>query len=1372
MIAYEGSENYIFVSYAHKDAERVIPVIESLNAAGFRIWYDSGIEVGSEWPEYIEDHLLNSSRVLVFMTPSCVASPNCRNEINLARAQNKEMLVVYLEPTKLIKGMNLQLNSVQAINAQLHPSLQSLAEALARAQLLQCCKIGWNGESTPAAVEEQPARPVEVKAPSINEKDAKKLEELRGFITSLETLWQSLMDKTEYLSNTPSKNIKNHIANIRSDVKSYADYKNRFEHSLHISRFFNDMEFKDAAHRFDVCQSELNDSLELFDDIEKLVALEKELARLASAPQNMISSPVRQKYSALSPNVRAIIDDSALEVLNLCDSHEKRKNELENTIVTANAIYANLPAGADKNTFSFLEWAERVDKNAIMAARDNMAEYIATVEKAKQIYGNTDAERLPLASTSGRDKLFTQFASSSRFCANFKQNCNIYLNEEGTREKFRKLLAKPAGDPLFSQEYKLVMEEYDSLSPDRAKQISPSVVDKAKRKHTVSLLLKDAKAADTDCSRLSKEFKKYDLAANYYAVVLADLYKIADPEELSISLNAAKACVTKNKKLKSDLLSARKADSVGLSELMSSSEKSECDSVISKLTKIESVISYLENPALLSEIRDIEEQIVDAVNSKENNHEKLSALKSRIAKPQISKLIDILLPRELVSSIDNRLEGFKKGFENLISAANSAYAGIPEKALQPGFDFLSWAESAYKMAVTDAQKNVEKYTSSVEKAKQIYSQSLKSGMSLSDIVGIDRVFKRYDAVADACERFNQNCLFYLEVEPLREALKKLSTLNASDRYFKEKYPSLMEEYSSLSYTKAKFIPKSIVDLVQIKQSSVSVLEEANRAKESYNTLPVELKLQYKTTEDHKNALVNIYRHSKYTTFASALQSASAWLEKYKPLRASIAKMKGTNAYASITVSEVELCDQILSYADILSANTKIFGSVEKMSRLAELQKETEKLLANWTPDHEPLIDIKNRINQLKSDDLIKTLWPSDLLKKLDNGIEKAQKFKSLAAQTHVLATKVQPVTFSSYNSLSPVVEEFQKILPEIQTYDSEISKNSKLAAMPSATAFHKDFNALQKLSSDISSCATAIDSYNFAKHYSPIRSNSVQKPSTAQSTYSYLSNAIAKYKSIRTTATRFDSEHELDALFDKVYKDLAKLEKAKKKLANKNLLSFWIFELITIAIGIMLGVEMASDIFGSFYLWLVAFGAATVITCIISSKVRRFSNNGRIWVWLPNIIYGIGIMFSLYLARTGFSLWYLPACAVLVLTIIMILWATGAASDHGDGIATFFLVIAILLFVLVWGAKVVYRFQTATFVDWFLIKWIVNFFIVVWNLIVGLIQGLLQALALLIGGGYWMPGFFAGFFIPSAVLNTLMYSLIAMIITFYNTDGK
>ena len=42
--AYEGSENYIFISYAHKDTDKVFPIMEKLCGRGYRLWYDDGID--------------------------------------------------------------------------------------------------------------------------------------------------------------------------------------------------------------------------------------------------------------------------------------------------------------------------------------------------------------------------------------------------------------------------------------------------------------------------------------------------------------------------------------------------------------------------------------------------------------------------------------------------------------------------------------------------------------------------------------------------------------------------------------------------------------------------------------------------------------------------------------------------------------------------------------------------------------------------------------------------------------------------------------------------------------------------------------------------------------------------------------------------------------------------------------------------------------------------------------------------------------------------------------------------------------------------------------------------------------------------------
>ena len=146
-LVYEGNEKYIFVSYAHNDADTVLPIVDALMNDGYRVWFDSGIEAGTEWPEYIEDHLMNSHVVLVFMSPSAVESRNCRNEINFALELKKEILVIYLEDTTLLKGMRLQLNSTQSFFRKHHSSEETFIRELLNARILQDCRA-VEGEHT------------------------------------------------------------------------------------------------------------------------------------------------------------------------------------------------------------------------------------------------------------------------------------------------------------------------------------------------------------------------------------------------------------------------------------------------------------------------------------------------------------------------------------------------------------------------------------------------------------------------------------------------------------------------------------------------------------------------------------------------------------------------------------------------------------------------------------------------------------------------------------------------------------------------------------------------------------------------------------------------------------------------------------------------------------------------------------------------------------------------------------------------------------------------------------------------------------------------------------------------------------------------
>ena len=114
-IAYEGKEPYIFVSYAHKDSDRVFPILEELDRRGYRVWYDDGIAPGSEWPENIAQHLDGCSLTLAFVSPASIASPNCRREVTFALSKHKPFLGILLEPTEMSLGMEMQLSAQQCI---------------------------------------------------------------------------------------------------------------------------------------------------------------------------------------------------------------------------------------------------------------------------------------------------------------------------------------------------------------------------------------------------------------------------------------------------------------------------------------------------------------------------------------------------------------------------------------------------------------------------------------------------------------------------------------------------------------------------------------------------------------------------------------------------------------------------------------------------------------------------------------------------------------------------------------------------------------------------------------------------------------------------------------------------------------------------------------------------------------------------------------------------------------------------------------------------------------------------------------------------------------------------------------------------------
>ena len=96
---YEGKRPYVFISYSHRDSDRVLEIISVLNDRKLRLWYDEGIPAGSDWPKNIELHMRGCAAVLFFVSETALASPNCFSEIKTAAALKKPILLVPLEST-------------------------------------------------------------------------------------------------------------------------------------------------------------------------------------------------------------------------------------------------------------------------------------------------------------------------------------------------------------------------------------------------------------------------------------------------------------------------------------------------------------------------------------------------------------------------------------------------------------------------------------------------------------------------------------------------------------------------------------------------------------------------------------------------------------------------------------------------------------------------------------------------------------------------------------------------------------------------------------------------------------------------------------------------------------------------------------------------------------------------------------------------------------------------------------------------------------------------------------------------------------------------------------------------------------------------
>lgn len=161
--------DFIFISYSHKDSDRILPLISRLENDGIHVWYDEGIDPGTEWDENIASHLKGCSGIIAFLSENYLASENCRDELNYARDLGRERLLVYLEDVELPAGMAMRLNRLQAIHKYRYKAEDDFFAELIRAPILQDFKAA--SEAALSAATLTPAAPASA-VPSADQSSA------------------------------------------------------------------------------------------------------------------------------------------------------------------------------------------------------------------------------------------------------------------------------------------------------------------------------------------------------------------------------------------------------------------------------------------------------------------------------------------------------------------------------------------------------------------------------------------------------------------------------------------------------------------------------------------------------------------------------------------------------------------------------------------------------------------------------------------------------------------------------------------------------------------------------------------------------------------------------------------------------------------------------------------------------------------------------------------------------------------------------------------------------------------------------------------------------------------------------------------------
>lgn len=115
--AYDGNNDFVFISYAKDDDKVIYPIIVKLYEQGLRIWYDEGIKTGRDWRKVLYNKIKECSTFIAFLTKNSVNSLYLNKECLVAameyNSRKLPVILAKLENMKIPDGIAFEFIELQ-----------------------------------------------------------------------------------------------------------------------------------------------------------------------------------------------------------------------------------------------------------------------------------------------------------------------------------------------------------------------------------------------------------------------------------------------------------------------------------------------------------------------------------------------------------------------------------------------------------------------------------------------------------------------------------------------------------------------------------------------------------------------------------------------------------------------------------------------------------------------------------------------------------------------------------------------------------------------------------------------------------------------------------------------------------------------------------------------------------------------------------------------------------------------------------------------------------------------------------------------------------------------------------------------------------